>query len=148
MINIVAQYNTMTIITSNSKNIDIQSRYNLVCENLSNFGIDLWTELHNFITNNPGKTTLYHITNYKNHKFSVDSFEYLLTQINRNRNTFHDIGPFVEKNGNWYCKSKTKDDFISIIDHQQKEIDRLKELLHQKTFVVDLPNQRLNEPTQ
>jgi hypothetical protein len=121
----------MTTITSNSKNKNIQEKYNLVCENLSTFDTGLWSELHHFITNHPGKTTKYHIKHYKNHKFTAESFDYLLNQINRNRNTFHGIGPFIKKNGNWYCKSKTKYDLISIIDYQQKEIDRLKGVLHE-----------------
>ena len=111
----------MTSIISNSKNREIQSRYKMVCENLSKFRAECWEELHYFITNNPGKTTDYHVKHYKSHTFTEDSFEFLMKQINENRNTFHNIGPFVNKNGGWYCKSKTKYDLISIINHQQKE---------------------------
>jgi hypothetical protein len=122
----------MTSIISNSKNAKIQERYNSVCENLCKFPMEYWDDLHYFITNHPGKTTEYHVNHYNNHKFTADSFEYLIHQINSNRNTFHNIGPFVNKNNRWYCKSKTKHDLISIINFQQKEIDRLKELLNTK----------------
>jgi hypothetical protein len=119
----------MTAIISNSNNATVQKKYDLICENLSEFNTSLWDDLHYFITNNPGKLTEYYVNNYKHHAFTIDSFEYLLCQINRNRNTFHNIGPFIQKNNKWYCKSKTKYDLISIINYQQQEIDRLNNIV-------------------
>lgn len=121
----------MTSIITNSTNSDVQQKYHLICDNISKFPSDCWDQLHYFITNNPGKPTEYYVKNYKDHAFTVTSFEFLIKQINENRNTFHGIGPFVNKKGLWYCKSKTKYDLISIINYQQKEIDRLKGVLHE-----------------
>ena len=114
--------NNKTINMNNNKTI-----YN----NLANFDITLLSDFHYFIKNNPGKTTQYYIESYKKHDFTSSSFEFLLNQINTNRNTYHDIGPFVCKQGKWYCKSKNKKDFIGIINHQQKEIERLKKILYE-----------------
>lgn len=119
-------------IVSNSKNSAIQDKYNLVCENLALFDITHLEDLHDFIKTHPDKTTPFYVKHFTNHKFTDDSFEYLLHQINKNRNTYHGIGPFMKKNDKWYTKHLHKKDFVNIIKSQQEEIERLTNLLYDK----------------
>jgi hypothetical protein len=58
------------------------------------------------------------------HDFTVESFEYLVNQINNYRQSFNEIGPFKKNaKGKWYsCKTNK----LQTIETLMKEIEKLK----------------------
>ena len=111
---------------------------NKIIANIERFDINDLEKLNNFISKNNGKTTQYYVENVPFHRFTCESFEYLIQQINTFRNTYFDIGPFVNKNGVWY-NNKSTENLENIIESleiivlsQQKEIETLKKQLAQK----------------
>ena len=111
---------------------------NKIIANIERFDIGDLEKLDNFIGKHRGKTTQYYVENIPFHRFTCESFEYLIQQINTFRNTYFDIGPFVNKNGVWY-NNKSTENLENIIESleiivlsQQKEIETLKQQLAQK----------------
>lgn len=111
---------------------------NKIITNIEHFNINDLEKLNNFISKNNGKTTQYYVENVPFHRFTCESFEYLIQQINTFRNTYIDIGPFVNKNGLWYNNKSTENleniigSLEDVVKQQQKEIKILKQQLAQK----------------
>ena len=104
-------------------------------KNISAFNIEHLNKLQDIILENQGRDTEYYVNTIDFHNFTNDSFQYLIQQINTYRNTFHDIGPFINKNGRWYSDKTDRnmeqiiESQSSIIQSQKKEIEELKEKL-------------------
>lgn len=104
-------------------------------KNISAFNIEQISKLQDIILENQGRDTQYYVNTIDFHNFTNDSFQYLIQQINTYRNTFHDIGPFINKNGLWYSDKTDRnmeqiiESQSSIIQSQKKEIEELKEKL-------------------
>ena len=117
------------------KTIDKQNK---IIANIEHFNINDLEKLNNFISKYNGKTTEYYVENIPFHRFTCESFEYLIQQINTFRNTYFDIGPFVNKNGLWYANKSTENleniigSLEDVVKQQQKEIEMLKQQLAQK----------------
>ena len=104
-------------------------------KNISAFNIEQISKLQDIILENQGRDTEYYVKTIDFHNFTNDSFQYLIQQINTYRNTFHDIGPFINKNGLWYSDKTDRnmeriiESQSSILQSQKKEIEELKEKL-------------------
>jgi len=59
---------------------------NKIIANIERFDINDLEKLNNFISKNNGKTTQYYVENVPFHRFTCESFEYLIQQINTFRN--------------------------------------------------------------
>ena len=111
---------------------------NKIIANIERFDIGDLEKLDNFIGKHRGKSTQYYVENIPFHRFTCESFEYLIQQINTFRNTYFDIGPFVNKNGVWYNNKSTENleniigSLEDVVKQQQKEIKILKQQLAQK----------------
>ena len=112
-------------------------KLNSIIHNIEQFNINDLEKLQTFILKNQGNETHYYVENIPFHTFTDASFEFLINQINTNRNTYFDIGPFINKNGLWYS-NKSKKNLEEIIESlentisiQQKEILQLKQKLYQ-----------------
>ena len=122
-------YNTKS---SDSKHQDIIKN---ILKNLYTFDIKDIDKLQDIILANQGRDTMYYIENIDFHTFTKDSFNYLMQQINVHRNTFHVIGPFINKNGLWYSNKTDRnleqiiESQTTIIQSQKKEIEELKQKL-------------------
>jgi hypothetical protein len=122
-------YNTKS---SDSKHQDIIKK---ILKNLYTFDIKDIDKLQDIILANQGRDTMYYIDNIDFHTFTKDSFNYLMQQINVHRNTFHGIGPFINKNGLWYSNKTDRnleqiiESQTTIIQSQKKEIEELKQKL-------------------
>lgn len=109
-----------------------------IIENIEHFNINDFEKLNNFISKHNGKTTQYYVENIQFHQFTCESFEYLIQQINTFRNTYFDIGPFVNKNGLWYANKSTENleniikSLEDVVLKQQKEIEKLKQQVEEK----------------
>ena len=68
---------------------------------------DDYYKIQNLIEKFPGITTNLLITNL-NLKIQEESLKELLCRINKYRNTFYDIGPFVELQGKWFIENTRK----------------------------------------
>lgn len=115
-----------------SSNPTIQNKVKLVIKNIENFDIGLLDALQNYIISHQGKDTKYYVEHIDFHDFTIESFNYLMHQINTYRNTYHGIGPFMCDNELWYINKDNKNlkDIIEqqqrIIESQKKELERLK----------------------
>ena len=104
-------------------------------KNISAFNIEHLNKLQDIILENQGRDTEYYVNTIDFHNFTNDSFQYLIQQINTYRNTFNNIGPFINKNGRWYSDKTDRnmeqiiESQSSIIQSQKKEIEELKEKL-------------------
>ena len=104
-------------------------------KNISAFNIEHLNKLQDVILKNQGRDTEYYVNTIDFHNFTNDSFQYLIQQINTYRNTFHDIGPFINKNGLWYSDKTDRnleqiiESQSNILQSQKKEIEELKEKL-------------------
>jgi hypothetical protein len=122
-------YNTNS---SDSKHQDIIKE---ILKNLYTFDIKDVDKLQDIILANQGRDTAYYIEKIDFHTFTKDSFNYLIQQINVHRNTFHGIGPFINKNGLWYSNKTDRnleqiiESQTTIIQSQKKEIEELKQKL-------------------
>ena len=120
---------------TNSTDSNHQDIIKKASKNISAFNIEHLNKLQDVILKNQGRDTEYYVNTIDFHNFTNDSFQYLIQQINTYRNTFHDIGPFINKNGLWYS-DKTDRNLEQIIEYQsnilksqKKEIEELKEKL-------------------
>ncbi len=78
-----------------------------------------YEKLDEFMLLNPNLTSSQYVKNIDFHPFTVESFEYILNQINKCRVTWFDIGPFIKnKDGTWYNKKSKK---IQTIENLVKE---------------------------
>ena len=104
-------------------------------KNISAFNIEQISKIQDIILENQGRDTEYYVNTIDFHNFTNDSFQYLIQQINTSRNTFHDIGPFINKNGLWYSDKTDRnleqiiESQSNILQSQKKEIEELKEKL-------------------
>ena len=84
--------------------------------------LDVYThyeKLDEFMLLNPNLTSSEYVKHIDFHSFTVESFEYILNQINNCRVTWFDIGPFIKnKDGTWYNKKSKK---IQTIENLVKE---------------------------
>ena len=109
-----------------------------ITANIEQFDVNDLEKLNKFISKHNGKPTQYYVKNIHFHQFTCESFEYLIKQINTFRNTYFDIGPFVNKNGLWYSNKSTKnleniiESLEDVILNQKNEIEKLKQQLAQK----------------
>lgn len=118
---------------TNSSDPTIQKKVKFAIENIETFDIGLLETLQDFILAHQGKDTNYYVKHIDFHDFTPESFNYLMHQINTNRNTYHGIGPFICNDGLWYI-NKDNENLKEIIEQQQriiesqkKELERLKQ---------------------
>lgn len=122
-------YNTNSTEPNHQEIIKKASKY------ISAFNIEHLNKLQDVILENQGRDTEYYVNTIDFHNFTKDSFQYLIQQINTYRNTFHDIGPFINKNGLWYSDKTDRnleqiiESQSNILQSQKKEIEELKEKL-------------------
>ena len=122
-------YNTNSTVSNHQNIIKKASK------NISTFNIEHLNKLQDIILENQGRDTEYYVNTIDFHNFTNDSFQYLIQQINTYRNTFHDIGPFINKNGLWYSDKTDRnleqiiESQSNILQSQKKEIEELKEKL-------------------
>ena len=122
-------YNTNSTVSNHQNIIKTASK------NISAFNIEHLNKLQDVILKNQGRDTEYYVNTIDFHNFTNDSFQYLIQQINTYRNTFHDIGPFINKNGLWYSDKTDRnleqiiESQSNILQSQKKEIEELKEKL-------------------
>lgn len=110
---------------------NIQLNKKKIMENLSKVDhITLYDNLNNFLTINSGLTTKECVQKIDFHQFTEESFEYLIMQINANRNTYHNIGPFKKNTTNytWYNENASK---LQTIENLLRENVELKEEANQ-----------------
>ena len=121
------------IYNTNSTDPNHQDIIKKAEKNISAFNIEQISKLQDIILKNQGRDTEYYVNTIDFHNFTNDSFQYLIQQINTYRNTFHNIGPFINKNGLWYSDKTDRnmeqiiESQSSIIQCQKKEIKELKE---------------------
>lgn len=84
-----------------------------------------YEKLDEFMLLNPNLTSSEYVKHIDFHPFTVESFEYILNQINTCRVTWFDIGPFIKnKDGTWYNEKSKK---IQTIENLVKENIELRE---------------------
>jgi len=96
---------------------------NEIIANMEEMASGVWEELDLHITINGGLSIGELIKTIHFHKFTKGSLLYLINQINTNRCTFNNIGPFVERDGGWY---NIRERQIDIIKKLTDENNRLK----------------------
>ena len=119
------QLNNMQIQLNNPQIQIALSKNQRVGKNLETFDIKGYDKLDEFISLNSGLTTTECIKKIKFHKFTSESFEYLINQINSYRATWSNIGPFKKNiSDTWY---NTKSNKLQTIENLLKENLELKE---------------------
>jgi len=58
------------------------------------------------------------------HHFTNDSLLYIIKQINSNRCTYHDIGPFIEKDSGWYNIREKNIDVITMLTEENMRLKK------------------------
>ena len=97
-----------------------------IIENIQKLDVHThYEKLDEFILLNPNLTSSEYVKYIDFHPFTIDSFEYILNQINTYRSTWFNIGPFIKnEDGTWYNKKSKK---IQTIENLVKENIELKE---------------------
>lgn len=103
-------------------------KQNQIIDNLQGME-DIYKTLDLHVTINGGLTTEQLINTIDFHQFTTDSLQYLFHQINRYRCTYHEIGPFVFRDGGWY---NTREKKMDVIKKLTEENQRLKQALLNK----------------
>ncbi|RZD41624.1 MAG: hypothetical protein CXT73_04575 [Methanobacteriota archaeon] len=87
---------------------------------------EVYWDLANFIERNPELTTNEIIQDFKSSKefkfTSEKSFLYLMNRIDRNRQSFWGIGPFMNKNGKWINVRNKKKEHIVVLTEANKQL--------------------------
>ena len=65
-----------------------------------------YEKLDEFMLLNPNLTSSEYVKHIDFHPFTVESFEYILNQINTCRVTWFDIGPFIKNKDGYYIKDR------------------------------------------
>ena len=110
---------------------NIQLNKKKILENISSADHStLYDNLNTFLTINSGLTTKECVKKIDFHNFTEESFEYLIMQINANRNTYHNIGPFKKNTTNytWYNVNASK---LQTIENLLRENVELREQTNQ-----------------
>lgn len=110
---------------------NIQLNKKKIIENISSADHStLYDNLNTFLTINSGLTTKECVKKIDFHNFTEESFEYLIMQINANRNTYHNIGPFKKNTTNytWYNVNASK---LQTIENLLRENVELREQTNQ-----------------
>ena len=110
---------------------NIQLNKKKIIENISSANHStLYDNLNTFLTINSGLTTKECVKKIDFHNFTEESFEYLIMQINANRNTYHNIGPFKKNTTNytWYNVNASK---LQTIENLLRENVELREQTNQ-----------------
>lgn len=97
-----------------------------IIENIQKLNVNTdYEKLDEFLLLNPNLTSKEYVKYIDFHPFTVESFEYILGQINTYRSTWYNIGPFIKnKDGTWYNKKSKK---IQTIENLVKENIELKQ---------------------
>ena len=103
--------------------VDIKSM-NKIIENIESVGVECYDKLDNHIAINGGLSTSELVRSIGFHKFTNESLEYLINNINKHPNTFLGVGPFENKEGKWYNVRARK---VDIINNLTEENIRLKD---------------------
>ena len=102
-----------------------------IWKNIEKLNVEDYEKVSTFIIENPELTTKECIDKIDFHKFTEDSFEYFIKQVNENRLTFNKIGPFKKNNNKWVFAGKVKkEDQIDLINRLKLEIETLKKQLY------------------
>ena len=110
---------------------NIQLNKKKIIENISSADHSiLYDNLNTFLTINSGLTTKECVKKIDFHNFTEESFEYLIMQINANRNTYHNIDPFKKNTTNytWYNVNASK---LQTIENLLRENVELREQTNQ-----------------
>jgi hypothetical protein len=122
----------------NSSNPVIRAKMQKVLENIEQFDVSCFPKFNDFVMKNQGRDTEYYINNIEFHTFTKESFEYLINQINTHKNTYHNMGPFINKDGRWYSDQEHPENLEQLINSQQNEINDLKNLLKRLHPNIDI----------
>jgi hypothetical protein len=97
-----------------------------IIENIEKFDVHTgYTKLDEFILLNPNLTTREYVKYIDFHQFTEESFEYLISKINKHRLTWGDIGPFIENvNGTWYNDKSNKSQTIENLLKENIELKK------------------------
>ena len=117
-----------------------------IFSNLRSINDNILRDLDSFIFTNPGLSYQECSEKFKDKfNFNVDALEFLINQINKHPNSYHEvIGPFKIKNNKIYKKINLEDkyersqlfslisensDLKKIIEEKDKEINRLQKMI-------------------
>ena len=122
------------------------SKEKIIFSSLTNINDNILRDLDSFIFTNPGLSYQECSEKFKGKfNFNVDALEFLINQINKYPNSYHEvIGPFKIKNNKIYKKINLEDkyersqlfslisensDLKKNIEEKDKEIDRLQKMI-------------------
>lgn len=112
-----------------------------IIDNIEKFDVHAhYNKLDEFILLNPNLTTREYVKYIDFHQFTEESFDYLISKINKHRVTWFDIGPFIKNaNGTWYNEKSKKSQTIENLLKENIELKKInKELMDRNSNLLTM----------